>query len=164
MVPSHRGMGWNWQVKGVPDDPYEGLSKRAFVGKHIQKMIIAYLRSMAMLVLLGWGSAAEARQSSEARPYHRMVDALIGWYGASWVWDRLNFAYSFMAAVFVGSGVCETWQWPPLMGKLRDAWSVRQVWSVVYHQTMRKVTTELTPHSTLTSFPAFQPPAMCEPR
>jgi len=158
MVPSHRGIGWNWQVKGVLDDPYEDLSKRAFVGRHIQKMMIAYLRSMAMLMLLGWGSAAEVRLSFEARPYHRMVDALIGWSGAIWVWDRLNFAYSFIAAVSVGSGVCETWQWPPLMGKLRDAWSVRQVWSVVYHQTMRKVKSGLTPHSTFTSFPSFPPP------
>ena len=27
MVPSHRGIGWNWQVKGVPDDPYHRLPK-----------------------------------------------------------------------------------------------------------------------------------------
>lgn len=152
MVPSHRGIGWNWQVKGIPDGPYEGFSERAFVGRHARKMMIAYLRSMGMLVLLGWGSAAEIRLSSEARPYHLIVDALIGWSGAIWVWDRLNSAYSFMAAVSVATGVCETWQWPPLMGKLRDAWSVRQVWSVVYHQTMRKVTSELTPHSTFYVF------------
>ena len=164
MLPSHRGIGWNWQVKSVPDDPYQGLSKRVFVRRHVHKMMITYLRSMAMLVLLGWGSAAEVWLPSEARPYHVMVDALIGWSGAIWVWERLNFAYSFMAAGSVACGVCETWQWPPLMGKLRDAWSVRQVWSVVYHQTMRKVKSGLTHHATFTSIPAFQPPAMCKPR
>jgi len=125
MVPSHRGIGWNWQVKGVPDGPNEGFSKWAFLCRHARKMMTAYLRSMGMLVLLGWGSAVEVRLSSEARPHHFMVDALIGWSGAIWVWDRLNFAYSFMAAASVASGVCETWQWPPLMGKLGNAWSVR---------------------------------------
>jgi hypothetical protein len=143
MVPSHRGIGWNWQVKGVPDDPYKHLSKREFVGRHVRKLIIAYLRSVGMLVLLGWGSAAEARLSSEAHLHSFAVNALIGWSGAIWVWDRLNCFYSFMAAVSVAAGVCETWQWPPLMGRLSDAWSVRRVWSVVYHQIMRKVTSRL---------------------
>jgi hypothetical protein len=139
MVPSHRGIGWNWQVKGVPDDPYKCLPKWAFVRTHICKASIAYAQSLGMLVLLAWGSTAEARLSSEACLHRLIINMLIGWSGAIWVWGRLNGFYSSIAAVSVAVGVCETWQWPPLMGNLRDAWSVRQVWSVVYHQTMRKV-------------------------
>jgi hypothetical protein len=66
-------------------------------------------------------------------------NAVIGWSGAIWVWCRLCCAYSMAAVLSVSFGVFETWEWPPLMGNLDDAWSVRQMWSVVYHQTFRRV-------------------------
>lgn len=141
MVPSHRGIGWNWQVKGVPDDPMKDATKPKFMRSHAMKMLGSYVRSVCMLMLLGWASAMEKRMASyhDARLQNLLTNALIGWSGATWVWDRLNFAYSSMAFLSVFSGMSATWQWPPLMGRLRDAWSVRQMWSVVYHQIMRKV-------------------------
>ncbi|KNG46361.1 dna-binding protein hexbp [Stemphylium lycopersici] len=144
MVPSHRGIGWNWQVKGVPDDPMKDATKPKFMRSHAMKMLGSYVRSVCMLMLLGWASAMEKRMASyhDARLQNLLTNALIGWSGATWVWDRLNFAYSSMAFLSVFSGMSATWQWPPLMGRLRDAWSVRQMWSVVYHQIMRKMVSQ----------------------
>lgn len=61
VVPSHRGIGWNWQVKGVPDDPMKDATKQEFLRGHAMKVSVSYLRSVCMLILLGWASAIEKR-------------------------------------------------------------------------------------------------------
>lgn len=139
MVPSHRGIGWSWQVKNVHPGPDQSLHGTAYMRKHLMIAVCAYARSMSMLVLLGWSSTIQRRLPSDRSILYYILNSLIGWSGAIWVWDRLNCFYSIMAAISVALGVCENWQWPPLMGHLQDAWSVRQMWSLVYHQTMRKV-------------------------
>lgn len=139
MVPSHRGIGWNWQVKNIPKDPYKHLRKWKYVQSHLQKAVLAYMSSLAMLILMGYCSALESQLSSSSKPTLAMMNILIGWSGAIWIWARVTCFYSLLASASVAMGICETWQWPPLMGEIRDAWSVTRVWSVVYHQTMRKV-------------------------
>jgi hypothetical protein len=39
MIPSHRGIGWNWQVKSVPPVSNVKFSKRAYVMLHLERMI-----------------------------------------------------------------------------------------------------------------------------
>jgi hypothetical protein len=41
MIPSHRGIGWNWQVKGVSPDSRVNLSKWAYVRSHLQHVALA---------------------------------------------------------------------------------------------------------------------------
>lgn len=139
MIPSHRGIGWNWQVKNVPQNPDKELPKWTYVERNLKRSLLAYLQSTVMLLVLGCGSKANDIISMDHTLTRVIMDAIIGWSGAIWVWSRLCCFYSFLAAVSVTFSVCETWEWPPLMGNLRDAWSVRQMWSVVYHQTMRMV-------------------------
>jgi hypothetical protein len=128
MIPSHRGIGWNWQVKGVPSDHRAKLSKWQYVKSHLQRTALTYLRSMLMLVVMGCSSTL-LKEGHPSRPLMvRGLDAAIGWSGAIWVWDRLNCFYSLVAALSVACGLCDTWEWPPLTGQLRDAWSVRQMW------------------------------------
>lgn len=135
MIPAHRGIGWNWQVKGVPDDPYVKLklSKWEFVARHLSWAVFYYLQSVAMLFILGWSSALRLRYShvSSNAMSHTLLSTIVGWSGAIWVWDRLNCAYSAAAALSVSLGIFEIWEWPPLMGRLSAAWSVRQMWRCV---------------------------------
>ncbi|KAF2489059.1 hypothetical protein BU16DRAFT_544479 [Lophium mytilinum] len=139
MIPAHRGIGWNWQVKGVPSDPNAKLSKMMYVRAHLQHVIFTYLRSVAMLVIMGFCSAVQKEYRPGQDWVSSALDAMIGWSGAIWVWDRLNCFYSAAAALSVAIGVCERWEWPPLTGQIRDAWSVRQMWSDVYHQVLRRM-------------------------
>ena len=111
MIPSHRGIGWQWQIKNVPDDPIQHLPKWAYVQRHVRRMLVAYTRSAAMLVLLGYGSAIEERLSPDSRAVTMLVNALTGRCGATWVWDRLNCFYSLLAAASVALGICETRSW-----------------------------------------------------
>ncbi|KAM3076295.1 hypothetical protein ACMFMG_006202 [Clarireedia jacksonii] len=146
MLPAHRGIGWNWQVKNVPPGPWSGLPKWRFVSRHARKAVFWYLQSVLMLGSMGFLSSVFGL-SGIGRKGKFVRDALMGWCGAVWVWDRLSCAYSLAAGVSVAVGICETWEWPPLMGDLKDAWSVRRMWSAVYHQTLRRVSHHVFLHS-----------------
>lgn len=138
MVPSHRGVGWNWQAKAIPEDPYQHLPSWKYVTTHLGVALYAHFESTAMLIALGLASTLHNRDHSHAPTTH-LLNAAVGWSGALWICDRLRCFYSLLAATSVAVGLCETWQWPPLMGHMSDAWSVGRVWSVAYHQTMRQV-------------------------
>ena len=146
MTAPHRGIGWNWQVKGVPFNPYEGYGKWKSVAVQVGWAVFYYVQSIVMLVVLGWSVAMRDEIESgfwtgagELNLEVFTFNAIIGWAGAIWVWDRLCCAYSMVAALSVAIGMYDTWEWPPLMGSIDDAWTVRQMWSAVYHQTFRRV-------------------------
>ncbi|KAJ4993156.1 tat pathway signal sequence [Stagonosporopsis vannaccii] len=140
MVPSHRGIGWNWEIKNVPKDPDVGLSQSRWVGNQVLRASVWYLGSLSMLVLLGFATALENVVSiGPVKTF--WMDAVIGWASAIWIYCRLSSFYSSSAAVTVALGVYEMWQLPPLMGDMRDAWSVRQFWAL-YHQTMRQMVSQ----------------------
>lgn len=138
MIPSHRGIGWNWEAKAIPQDLYRHLPMQVYVRTHLVKAIVAYIRSTAMLVLLGLASTLQDRQTPNLLT-KLLLNAALGWAGALWICNRLLCFYSMTAAASVALGVCETWQWPPLMGDMQNAWSVGRTWGIVYHQTMRQV-------------------------
>lgn len=131
MIPSHRGVGWNWQVKGVPSDSITTLLKWAYARTHLQRVALTYLHSVGKLVIMGFSSTMQKECSLSQAWVSAVLDVVVGWSGAIWVWDRLNYFYSLFAALSVASAVCETCEWPPLTGQLRDAWSVRQMWRCV---------------------------------
>lgn len=142
MIPSHRGIGWNWQVKGVPSDLNLNLMKWPYVRAHVKLVAVTYLRSVVMLIILGLGSTLQTEYRSGQAWTSTILDAIVGWSGAIWIWDRLNYFYSLGAALSVTTGLCDKWEWPPLTGQMKDAWSVRQMWSAVYHQVMRRMLTQ----------------------
>jgi hypothetical protein len=153
MIAPQRGVGWNWEVKGVPSHPYINLGKWKFVAVHLGWTGWYYMLSLVMLAILGWSSAMREEMEDGFRTLQGELNyevftfnAVIGWSGAIWVWCRLCCAYSMATVLSVSVGVFETWEWPPLMGSLDDAWSVRQMWSVVYHQTFRRVCVAFSNH------------------
>ncbi|KAK4494433.1 hypothetical protein PRZ48_014731 [Zasmidium cellare] len=139
MLPAQRGIGWNWQVKGIPRDEEARLGKWEFVGRKVFWMVFFYLQSVVALTALGFGVALREHFEPEERVESFIAGAIVGWAGAIWVWDRLNCAYSVAAALSVAVGMTGTWEWPPLMGPLKEAWSVRQMWSATYHQACRRL-------------------------
>jgi len=128
MLPAQRGIGWNWQVKSVPADPDAELPRWMYVRRQLWRCVVYYLQSVVVLTLLGFACDLKAQVGNHDYRRKIVLDALVGWAGAVWVWDRLSCAYSVAAALGISSGITETWEWPPLMGSLKDAWSVRQMW------------------------------------
>lgn len=128
MLPAQRGIGWNWQVKGIPCDSEARFSKWEFVGRKAFWAGFFYLQSVVALIMLGFGVALREHFGPERKVETTIAGAIVGWAGAIWVWDRLNCAYSLVAAFSGAVGMTGTWEWPPLMGPLKDAWSMRQMW------------------------------------
>lgn len=143
MVPGQRGVGWNWGVGNVPEDIDSALDKWRYVRRKVWRVGRGYAWSVCMLGVMGWASAAEQDLKREEDVKRFFVDAATGWAGAFWILGRLQCFYSACAAISVAVGLCEKWQWPPLVGSVRDAWSVGRVWGGVYHQTMRVVSMTL---------------------
>lgn len=159
MLPAQRGIGWNWQVKGVPADVDAKLPKWNYVGKQAVWSVIYYAQSVVTMTMLGFGMFLREHARPEKTFERTAANTVVGWAGAIWVWDRLCCAYCLAAALGVAVGLSDTWEWPPLMGRLGDAWSVRQMWrydsdeskqgivaradtrfcSVTYHQACRRV-------------------------
>jgi hypothetical protein len=57
--------------------------------------------------------------------------AFIGWLTCLETYSTISMAYSFAAAVLVLLGIYEPRDFPPIFGRIRDLWSVRQYWGHV---------------------------------
>ena len=129
MVTPNRGIGWSWQVKGVPQDLDVGLSKWKYVRRRFLRGVVTFIRSLAALYVMGLATTIQ-EQKNDIWTW-TALNAIIGWSGAIWAWNGINYMYNTASAVTVAIGLCEQWEWPPLTGSLSDAWSVRQMWRLV---------------------------------
>ena len=62
-----------------------------------------------------------------------------GWAAGLVVYFTANIPYPLFAALTVATGIYEPYDWPPLMGKLRDVVTVRDLWGKFWHQCLRRV-------------------------
>jgi hypothetical protein len=131
MITPNRGIGWFWRVKGIQVEPYSSLPKSAYIKTHLLLFALRYLLSVFALGVMGF--CTTLLKEWDTRPFWvpAALDVVLGWCGAIWAWNGINYVYSFFAAVSVAMGLCGQWEWPPLTGSLADAWSVRQMWMYV---------------------------------
>lgn len=132
-----RGIGWGWQVKGVPAHPNAEQSRFRFVvGKAVEVVWRTALKGAAVYVL---GFCRVVAQASGTAPLTGwLLDSVACWCVVVWSFNTIGAANAAGAAVTVLLGVCEPWAWPPVFGDLGTAWSVRQAWGTTYHQQMRR--------------------------
>lgn len=128
LTATPRGIGWNWQVKGVPAHPGASQSRLRFVSARVAE--VAVRLAVKALAVYGIGFCAAVRPSpSAAGPLNGfLLDAAVSWCGAVWIFNTLGAPHAAGGAATVLLGVCEPWEWPPIFGSLSDAWSVRQLW------------------------------------
>src|SRR5690242_7961527 len=93
MVPSHRGIGWNWQIRNVPKDPDAALPRRNWIFNQVRRGVVWYLGSLGMLVLLGFATALEENVGASAVETY-CINSAIGWFTAIWIYCRLSSFYS----------------------------------------------------------------------
>ena len=124
--PLGRGIGWSLQVKGVPPHRYDVMPRAQFVGQCLLFAVKSALYKCFWLYLLGLSTAVKATSHNTA--VQILCHVAMGWSGAFWAVNGINTIYRVVAAITVAIGLCDPWQWPPMFGTLRDAWSVRQMW------------------------------------
>jgi hypothetical protein len=71
-------------------------------------VVFHYVQSVGALTGLGLGCALRAQVRSDELLKTVVVNAIVRW--------------------SVAMGATEAREWPPLMGPLKDAWRVRQMW------------------------------------
>lgn len=136
-----RGIGWNWQVRKIPSNPDIGLTNRQAAIQHLLRAAKYFVRKTAALYLINFANTLRIRNSgleNEDRIYTVLIETIFVWATQIRMFDSFKSLYSSAAAVTIFLGICLPAEWPPLTGKLGNAWSVRQVWGQVWHQLFRR--------------------------
>lgn len=50
----------------------------------------------------------------------------------------LSAYHDFFAIIFIGVGLDQSWEWPPLFGRISDAYTMRRFWSLFWHRLVYK--------------------------
>lgn len=64
----------------------------------------------------------------------------------------LKMQYSVFSAFAVATGLSDAEDWPPIMGKLGDVLTVRDLWGKFWHQLIRRVCLPISFHMVYTNF------------
>ncbi|KAF4633757.1 hypothetical protein G7Y89_g4360 [Cudoniella acicularis] len=144
-----RGIGWNWQVKNIPEAASEGTTNWQFAGKEFMKAGIFYFMfdfCSSTMKNSAYGSTPAPDLFSDTLARRTIFD----WLPAISSYYSMNMQYSLFAALTVICGLYTPQDWPPLMGRLKDVSSVRDFWGRFWHQLLRRKLT--LPYNFLTSF------------
>ncbi|KAI1337101.1 membrane bound O-acyl transferase family-domain-containing protein [Xylariaceae sp. FL0016] len=144
-----RGIGWDWQVKGVPAHP-EATSLPRWKWLEMQALRVVRHLILRAIALYTLGFCRVLQASSTSAQVIKLYDVAIAWSGAMWLYQSILILGSAGGFMTVSRGVDEPWQWPSMLGPLTEAWSVRQMWGVSYHQMFRRAFQE--PSIKLTRF------------
>lgn len=126
LITTLRGIGWNIQVKGVPGHPDAHTDHWVFVRRSFLRAAISQSRRLMSVYMIGRAISARESCTLSAPPWFWNV--VVGWAGGSWAYNGVDAAYNLGAALTVAVGLCKPWEWPPMFGPLKKAWSVRQMW------------------------------------
>lgn len=114
------------------------LARRQFVRTQLAKAVMWYL-------LLDISSSIGRRSIYGSRncPDLSFVDfprqLLFTWIPALGSYWGIVFQYSVFSSLAVTCGLFTPQDWPPITGKLRDVYSVRDLWGKFWHQMLRRV-------------------------
>ncbi|EMD64284.1 hypothetical protein COCSADRAFT_89894 [Bipolaris sorokiniana ND90Pr] len=144
---TNRYVGWSQQVKGVVMEVPSDYPRLRFI---VEKLIHGLIYWAISDILTAYSAASPYGtfadlQSSSAKPYQPFAPdapfwAVRFWY--TWVhilitWSTLSICFALNSILAVALGFANPRDCPSGFGHVRDLWSVRQAWSVVWHQQLR---------------------------
>ncbi|KAF3065262.1 hypothetical protein GL218_02728 [Daldinia childiae] len=133
-----RGIGWDWQVKSVPGHLESNASRLQFVGKRVLDLAQHALVKLIVLYSIGFCEAIHQKAPSSSPWNSWLLRAVENWCGAIWSWNAVGIGYAVISIIAVLLGISEPWEWPPILNSVAMATSVRNTWSVAYHQLLRR--------------------------
>ncbi|KAK6500155.1 hypothetical protein TWF481_010509 [Arthrobotrys musiformis] len=148
LLISQRGIGWNFEVS-VPSTNYPP-NRAAFVRQAVSILLQIYLGLYLTKIGYEFMVGVVNRDISVAEypwVYDLFTNELFQMVIILWGWvisiiSHISVLYNLAAIVCVGLGVGGFWKeiasWPRTFGRLRDAWSIRNVWGKTWHQSLRR--------------------------
>ncbi|KAL4875656.1 membrane bound O-acyl transferase family-domain-containing protein [Aspergillus karnatakaensis] len=150
-----RGINTPWQVKSLPTHPRHliaqaqpGIPRWSFLGRQAAILAWQYLALSALVTvdsqadsLLGSHSAAAADNWAL-----RTAVVFIVWFIALRL--VIDSGYRALSVVAIALTTSAPEDWPPLFGRMRDAYTLRGFWGKFWHQLLRRALTAFSSHLT----------------
>ncbi|USP80666.1 uncharacterized protein yc1106_07940 [Curvularia clavata] len=146
---TNRYVGWSQQVKNVNMEVPPDYPRLHFIArKSVRLALLIVFRdlSIAYMASSPYGTYLDLQQSGEKTfssfsPDDPFFPTRL-WY--TWVtilmtWVNLEIGHTAYGILCVALGLANPRDCPSGFGYLRDLWSVRQAWSAVWHQQMRRI-------------------------
>ncbi|KAK0445975.1 membrane bound O-acyl transferase family-domain-containing protein [Desarmillaria tabescens] len=140
---SIRGVGWSNQLPHVP--PTSKQSRWRFVSQTLRDTV-NYLLILDIAGTYIIHNPIFSYRAKEALPITSQgiyLQAINVWAWWTNLYASLQMLYSLIAVICVGSGISEPQFWPPMFGKLHDAYTLRRAWGRVWHQILRRFVTSI---------------------
>ncbi|RVD83946.1 uncharacterized protein DFL_005717 [Arthrobotrys flagrans] len=145
---SQRGIGWNFEVS-VPNTKYPS-NRTAFVRQAVFILLQIYLGLYLTKIGYDFMVGVIRHEISVVEypwvydlcknEFFQMVIILLGWVIS--IISHISILYNIASIVCVGLGIGGFWgeitSWPRTFGRLRDTWSIRNVWGKTWHQSLRR--------------------------
>ncbi|KAI1182832.1 membrane bound O-acyl transferase family-domain-containing protein [Nemania serpens] len=148
-----RGIRWNYEIPHLPKRVTAGQRESRIRFLLLQLVDLGWMILMADLLsrlgleLFFMNPATKSVYLNSKYLSLRSADTL--WsitktlvYGAG-PYFFINAQYVFCSVLAVALGVGDPEDWPPLFGKLSEAWTVRRFWNRFWHQMIRRPLTSL---------------------
>ncbi|KAI6100281.1 hypothetical protein F5141DRAFT_1009777 [Pisolithus sp. B1] len=126
-----RGIGWSFKVADiiVPSVEPHHLTRRAFVASRLRRVFVYYLLFEAVQLYMRCNLIFLSEEPLLSQGY------FLGWLNIMaipWrICTSLNWTYSLVATIAVGSTLHEPRLWPAPFGKWKDAYTIRRFWGCV---------------------------------
>ncbi|KAK6506558.1 hypothetical protein TWF506_011463 [Arthrobotrys conoides] len=141
-ITTLRGIPWNWRVRNIPPQPsyasrWEYLLKNVAV-VFVYGCVLDVLWKMRVLFdFTKYHGSLEGYGSSASRGVGEMVVNSVFAMVSMYVTTVFN--YQMMAVVVVGVGISRPEDWPPVLGPIREAYSLSRFWAKTWHQLFRNI-------------------------
>ncbi|KAK0232274.1 membrane bound O-acyl transferase family-domain-containing protein [Armillaria nabsnona] len=140
---SIRGVGWSNQLPHIP--PTSKQSRWRFVSQSLRDAV-NYILILDIAGTYMIHNPIFSYRANEALPITSQgicLQAINVWAWWANLYASLQMLYCLIAAICVGSGISEPQFWPPMFGKLHDAYTLRRAWGRVWHQILRRFVTSI---------------------
>ncbi|KAK0204106.1 membrane bound O-acyl transferase family-domain-containing protein [Desarmillaria ectypa] len=140
---SIRGVGWSNQLPHIP--PTSKQSRWRFVSQSLRDTVnyIFILDIAGTYIIHNPIFSYRAKEALPITSQGIYLQAINVWAWWTNLYASLQMLYSLIAAICVGSGISEPQFWPPMFGKLHDAYTLRRAWGRVWHQILRRFVTSI---------------------
>ncbi|KAF2166715.1 hypothetical protein M409DRAFT_22771 [Zasmidium cellare ATCC 36951] len=140
LLTTFRGIGWNWQIKKIPENPDLDLSNGQAAVRHFRRLIsVLVLHAVYLYIMTFTGTLQTRMRSRDDSPAWQrlLLHTLFTWSVQLWMIDSSKIIYHGLAATTLALKMQSPSDWPPYWGPFSDCWSVRTVWGDSYHQLFR---------------------------
>ncbi|KAF3058427.1 toxin biosynthesis protein [Daldinia childiae] len=145
LIVNQRGIGWNHQVKNVPQ--VVNMKRSVFLRRQLFHLVKSFLLAdlcFNLGIRFFYTNPETGIVGDINSKYITMNYACPGWrvttvlVFAATPYFALSTQYALGSIVFVGLGLNEPEDWPPLFNPISEATTVRNLWGKYWHQVIRR--------------------------